>query len=93
MVNYVKEIYEPSTPERIAEKITHLLVPEDISARVQIIFQSVNDLHAACPDNTGDWYFSGDYPTPGGNKIVNRSFINYIEKRDERGYQVNATAD
>jgi len=93
MVNYVKEIYEPFTPERIAEKITQLLVPEDISAGVQIIFQSVNDLHAACPDNTGDWYFSGDYPTPGGNKIVNRSFINYIEKRDERGYQVNATAD
>jgi amidophosphoribosyltransferase len=87
IVNYVKEIYEPFTPERIAEKITQLLVPEDIRARVQIIFQSVSDLHAACPGNTGDWYFSGDYPTPGGNKVVNRSFINYIEKRDERGYQ------
>ncbi|HNZ43456.1 MAG TPA: class II glutamine amidotransferase [Bacteroidales bacterium] len=87
IVNYVKEIYEPFTPERIAEKITQLLVPEDIRARVQIIFQSVSDLHAACPGNTGDWYFSGDYPTPGGNKVVNRSFINYIEKRNERGYQ------
>jgi len=93
MVNYVKEIYDPFTADRVAEKITRLLVPKDIKAGVQIIFQSIDDLHAACPDHTGDWYFSGDYPTPGGNKVVNRSFINYIEKRNERGYQVKMPGD
>ncbi len=93
IVNYVKEIYEPFTPERIAEKITKILVTKDIQAGVQIIYQTIDDLHAACPNNTGDWYFTGDYPTPGGNKVVNRSFINYIEKRDERGYQMNLLAD
>ncbi len=93
MVNYVKEIYAPFSAERIAEKIAQLLVPKDIHAGVQIIYQTIGNLHAACPDNTGDWYFSGDYPTPGGNKVVNRSFINYIEKRDERGYQMNVLSD
>jgi len=92
-VNHIKEIYAPFSVDRISEKITKLLVPNDINAGVQIIFQAIGDLHAACPDHTGDWYFTGDYPTPGGNKVVNRSFINYIEKRDERGYQVRVPGD
>lgn len=87
IVNFVKEIYAPFSEERISEKVTQILVPKDINANVQIIYQTIDNLHAACPDNGGDWYFTGDYPTPGGNKVVNRSFINYIEKRDERGYQ------
>ncbi len=93
MVNHVKEIYAPFTDDRIAEKITRLLVPKDIKAGVQIIYQKIEDLHAASPGHTGDWYFTGDYPTPGGNKVVNRSFMNYIEKRNERGYQMDVVGD
>ncbi|MCK4639658.1 MAG: amidophosphoribosyltransferase, partial [Bacteroidales bacterium] len=86
IVNYVKEIYKPFTAEQISEKISELLTTKNIKAEVQIIYQTIEDLHLACPDHKGDWYFTGDYPTPGGNKVVNKSFINYIEGRDTRAY-------
>lgn len=86
IVNYVKEIYKPFTPRQIAEKIASLVTPPDVKTRVEIIFQSIENLHSAIPNHRGDWYFTGDYPTPGGNKVVNRSFINFIENRNERAY-------
>ncbi len=86
IVNYVKEIYAPFTDRKISEKISKMLTPEGIHSQVQIIYQSIADLHAACPSHTGTWYFTGDYPTPGGNKVVTRSFINYIEGKNERAY-------
>lgn len=78
--NYVKEIYEPFTYDQISRKITEILTPEGIEAEVEILYQTVENLHRACPDHQGDWYFSGNYPTPGGNKVVNKSFIQYMEK-------------
>lgn len=86
MVNYVKEIYKPFSAEQVSEKIAQLVTPEEVKCKVQVIFQTIEDLHVACPMNTGDWYFTGNYPTPGGNKVVNNSFINYVEGRDKRGY-------
>jgi amidophosphoribosyltransferase len=70
----------------ISNKIASLLKSEEINAGVEIVFQSVEGLHEACPGHTGDWYFTGDYPTPGGNKVANQSFINYMEGRNERAY-------
>jgi amidophosphoribosyltransferase len=84
--NYVKEIYAPFSYEQISAKIAALLTPPTIKAKVEIIFQSVENLHAACPNHLGDWYFTGNYPTPGGNKVVNKAFINWVEKRNERAY-------
>lgn len=84
--NFVKEIYAPFTAEEISAKISELLRPKDIKAETQIIYQSIEGLHAACPKNKGDWYFTGNYPTAGGNKVVNKSFINYFEGIDERAY-------
>ena len=84
--NYVKEIYAPFTDEEISVKIAQLLTPISMKSKVEIIYQSVENLHVACPDNLGDWYFTGDYPTPGGNKVVNKAFINWMEKRNERAY-------
>lgn len=84
--NYVKEIYAPFTDEEISVKIAQLLTPISMKSEVEIIYQSVENLHIACPDNLGDWYFTGDYPTPGGNKVVNKAFINWMEKRNERAY-------
>jgi amidophosphoribosyltransferase len=84
--NYVKEIYAPFTDEQISAKIAELLTPPTIKAKVEIIFQSVENLHIACPNHLGDWYFTGNYPTPGGNKVVNKAFINWVEKRNERAY-------
>jgi amidophosphoribosyltransferase len=84
--NYVKEIYAPFTDDQISDEISTLLAPADVKAEVKIIYQTVDSLHSACPDHTGDWYFTGDYPTPGGNKVVNRAFINYVEGRNERAY-------
>lgn len=86
IINYVREIYKPFTIDQLSEKISFLLTPKDIKAKIQIIYQRIEDLHLACPNHKGDWYFTGKYPTPGGNKVVNRSFINYIEGRNERGY-------
>jgi amidophosphoribosyltransferase len=87
MVNYVKEIYAPFTEEEISDKIAEMLTDKDIKAEVKIVFQSIEDLHKACPNNTGDWYFSGNYPTPGGNRLVNNAFINYVEGQENRVYQ------
>lgn len=86
MVNYVREIYKPFTAEQIALKISEMVRPEKARARVTVIFNTIENLHEACPNHTGDWYFTGNYPTPGGNMVVNRSFINYIEGRNERAY-------
>lgn len=84
--NYVKEIYAPFTAQQISNKISELLKPEGINAEVQIIYQTIEGLHKAIPNHKGDWYFTGDYPTPGGNKVVNKSFINYVEGNNERAY-------
>ena len=86
IVNYVKEIYRQFTPEQISEKIAELLKPEGCKSEVNIVYQSIENLHKACPNDTGDWYFTGDYPTPGGNKVVNKSFINYVEGFAGRAY-------
>ena len=86
VINYVKEIYAPFTDEEISTKIATLLHPEEIKAEVKIIYQTVDNLHIACPKNLGDWYFTGDYPTPGGNRVVNRAFINFYEGKNARTY-------
>ena len=86
MVNYVKEIYRPFSDEEISGKIAQLLKPAECRCEVEIVYQSVDNLHLACPNDLGDWYFTGDYPTPGGNKVVNTAFINYIEGIDGRAY-------
>jgi amidophosphoribosyltransferase len=84
--NFVKEIYKPFSPERISTKITQLLTPQNCKAKIQIIYQTIEDLHASIPQHLGDWYFTGNYPTSGGNKVVNKSFINYIEGKNVRAY-------
>ncbi len=86
IINYVSEIYKPFTNEEISAKIADLLTPEDMNAEVEIVYQTVENLHKACPENNGDWYFTGNYPTPGGNKVVNTSFINYVEGNSKRSY-------
>jgi len=86
VINYVTAIYEPFTSQEISDKIAEMLSSSDINAEVKIIFQTVEDLHIACPKNLGDWYFTGDYPTPGGNRVVNRAFINFYEGNDARAY-------
>lgn len=86
MVNHVKNIYKPFTAEQLSKKIAEMLTPKDINAEVEIVFQTIEGLHDACPDHTGDWYFTGNYPTPGGNKVVNKSFINYYEGKNQRAY-------
>ncbi|MDG1571603.1 amidophosphoribosyltransferase [Robiginitalea sp. M366] len=84
--NHVQAFYAPFTPEEISDKIAELLSPPEIKAEVKIIYQTIENLHAACPKNLGDWYFTGEYPTPGGNRVVNRSFVNFYEGRNERAY-------
>jgi amidophosphoribosyltransferase len=86
IVNYVKEIYRQFKAEEVSAKIAQMLKPEGCKAEVEIIYQTIENLHQACPNDTGDWYFTGNYPTPGGNKVVNTSFINYIEGKDGRAY-------
>lgn len=84
--NYVQQIYEPFTDEEVSAKISELLTPKEINTPVEIIYQTVDNLHKACPGNTGDWYFTGNYPTPGGNRVVNKAFINWKEGKNERAY-------
>ena len=84
--NLVKEIYKPYSDEQISSKISSMLKEKDINAGVEVIYQSIENLHIACPDDLGDWYFSGNYPTPGGNKVVNQAFINYFEGSNNRAY-------
>lgn len=86
VINAVKEIYKPFKTSQISEKICELLKPSGLNAKFEIVYQTIEDLHEACPNDTGDWYFTGNYPTPGGNKVVNRSFINYIEGKNIRAY-------
>ena len=86
MVNYVQDIYSLFTADEISAKISQLLTPKGTSAKVKIIYQSISDLHASCPNHLGDWYFTGDYPTPGGVKVVNKAFINYVEGKNKRAY-------
>lgn len=85
-VNLVKEIYAPFTAVEISDRIAQLIRPKDLKAELQIIYQSIEDLHASCTENAGDWYFSGNYPTPGGNKVSNQSFVNYMEGVTARAY-------
>ncbi|MDT0606440.1 amidophosphoribosyltransferase [Croceitalea rosinachiae] len=86
VVNYVKEFYQPFSSEQISKKIGEILSPDGIGADVDIIYQTIDNLHIACPKNLGDWYFTGNYPTPGGNRVVNRAFINFFEGKNERAY-------
>lgn len=86
VINYVNEIYVPFEPQEISDKIAQMLTSESVNAEVKIIFQTVENLHKACPKNLGDWYFTGDYPTPGGNRVANKAFINFYEGKDARAY-------
>jgi len=86
VVNHVKAIYAPFTPEEISAKIAEIITPKGISAEVQVIYQTLENLHESCPNNLGDWYFSGNYPTAGGNKVVNRAFMNWMEGKNQRAY-------
>ena len=84
--NFVKEIYEPFEAQEISNKIAELLTPTEVNAKVTVLYQTIEDLHKSCPGHPGDWYFTGDYPTPGGNRVVNKSFMYYVEGRTERAY-------
>jgi len=86
VINYVKEVYKHFTAEQISDKISVMLTPKGINAGVKIIYQTIENLHIACPNHKGDWYFTGNYPTPGGNKVVNKAFMNYMEGSNERAY-------
>ncbi|MBQ4214664.1 MAG: amidophosphoribosyltransferase, partial [Bacteroidales bacterium] len=83
IVNYVKDIYKPFTDEQISDKIAELLTPSYVTTKISIVYQKTNGLHDACKGYSGDWYFTGNYPTPGGNKLVNNAFINFIEGNDD----------
>ena len=83
-MNYVNDIYSGYTDEQISAKIAEILTPKGTRAEVEIVYQTIPALHKACPNNKGDWYFSGNYPTPGGTRLVNQAFINYIEGSDKR---------
>ncbi len=86
MANYIQDIYNMFTADKISAKISALLTPKETNAKVEIIYQSISDLHAACPNHQGDWYFTGNYPTPGGIKVLNKAFINYMEGKNQRAY-------
>jgi amidophosphoribosyltransferase len=86
IVNHVKDIYRPFTQEEISAQITKIITPENIKAEVKVIYQTLDNLHIACPNHSGDWYFSGNYPTPGGNKVVNKAFVNWKEGNNQRAY-------
>ncbi len=86
VINHVKKLYAPFTNEEISDKIAEIISQENIKAKVKLIFQTVDDLHKACPKNLGDWYFTGNYPTAGGNRVVNRAYINFYEGNSERAY-------
>ncbi|MBP5582536.1 MAG: hypothetical protein J6X43_01085 [Bacteroidales bacterium] len=83
IVNYVKDIYKPFTDEQISDKIAELLTPSYVTTKISIVYQKTNGLHDACKGYSGDWYFTGNYPTPGGNKLVNNAFINFVEGNDD----------
>jgi len=82
----VKDIYAPLTDAEVSKKIAEMLRPADLRAEFDMLFQSVDNLHEACPNDAGDWYFTGDYPTPGGNQVANRAYVYYIEGKKDRAY-------
>ena len=84
--NVVRQIYKPFTTQEISDKIAQLITPAGVDLPIQVIYQTIEDLHDSCPTNTGDWYFTGNYPTPGGNRVVNKAFLNYLEGKNVRGY-------
>ena len=84
--NFVKELYKPFTVNQISNKISELLSSKGLKSELKIIYQSIENLHKSCPDHLGDWYFSGDYPTPGGNRVVNKAFMNFYEGKSVRAY-------
>jgi amidophosphoribosyltransferase len=84
--NVVRELYKPFTTDEISDKIAQLITPDNIQIPVEVIYQTIEGLHECCPTNTGDWYFTGNYPTPGGNKVCNKAYANYIEGNNQRGY-------
>ena len=86
VINYVKDFYAPFTADQISKKISELLTSEEINAEVEIVFQSIENLHKACPEHLGDWYFTGDYPTPGGYRVAHKAFLNFYENKDGRSY-------
>ncbi|MEO6151250.1 MAG: amidophosphoribosyltransferase, partial [Mucilaginibacter sp.] len=86
VVNYVQAIYESFTDQEISDRIAKIITPKETNAKVEVIYQTLDNLHNACPDHAGDWYFSGNYPTPGGNKVVNRAFVNWMEGKNQRAY-------
>jgi amidophosphoribosyltransferase len=84
--NYVKRLYDQFTDDEISDKISDIVKPSDMKAEVQIVFQNVDNLHKACPNHLGDWYFTGNYPTLGGNRVVNRAYVNFMEGKLVRAY-------
>ncbi len=84
--NMVRQVYKPFSTEEISAEIAQLITPSELNLDVEVIFQTIEDLHESCPTNTGDWYFTGNYPTPGGNKVCNKAFMNYMEGKNVRGY-------
>jgi amidophosphoribosyltransferase len=84
--NLVREIYKPFSLKEISKKIAELVTPKDVDIPIQVIYQTIESLHEACPTNTGDWYFTGNYPTPGGNRVCNKAFMNYMDGKNVRGY-------
>ncbi|MGH2645028.1 MAG: amidophosphoribosyltransferase, partial [Chitinophagaceae bacterium] len=84
--NVVRLIYKQFTVDEISDKIAQIITPPDTKAEVSVIYQSIETLHQSCPNNLGDWYFTGNYPTPGGNHVVNKAFMNYMEGKNTRGY-------
>ena len=84
--NLVREVYKPFSLDEISDKIAQLITPPEINVPVDVIYQTIEDLHESCPTNLGDWYFTGNYPTPGGNRVVNNAFLNSMEGKDVRGY-------
>jgi amidophosphoribosyltransferase len=86
IVNHVQEFYAPLATADLSKKISELLCPPHVKAEVRIIYQTIENLHKACPHNLGDWYFTGNYPTPGGRRVVNRAFINFFEGKNQRAY-------
>ncbi len=84
--NIVRQVYKPFTLDEISNKIAQLITPKDVTIPVDVIYQTIETLHEACPNNKGDWYFTGNYPTPGGNRVCNKAFMNYMEGKNVRGY-------
>ncbi|MBC7568776.1 MAG: amidophosphoribosyltransferase, partial [Spirosoma sp.] len=84
--NYVKAVFEPFTHEEISRQVARIITPPNLRAEVAVVYQTVENLHVACPNHSGDWYFTGNYPTPGGNNVVNKAFVNFMEGKLVRAY-------